>query len=80
MRKKKSKILGYFVDYNEKKNASTVFVAINEAFTNDGHITAYTPIGQHSALSRDYLNDCERITKEEYLEASHGIYTPEEYL
>jgi len=83
-RKKKEKlpenVLGYFVDSGEVKSASTVFVAINEAFTNEGHITAYTPIGQHSALSMDYLKDCTRITKEEYLEYSHGIYTPEEYL
>lgn len=46
-----------------------------------GNEECYCPIGQHSACSADYiLNDCIRITKEEYTEATNGFYTPEDYL
>jgi len=76
-------VLGYFVDTletGERPSPSNIFVAINKKFTLDGHIIAYAPIGQHLVLNRDYFKYCTRITKEEYLEYSHGIYTPEEYL
>ena len=46
----------------------------------DGCIMTYAPIGQHSEAFISYLDECIEISKEEYLEISKGIYTPEEYL
>ena len=77
---KNPKVIGYFVDENEKPNAGTVFVAINEVWNLDGDLTAYCPIGQHGAASREYIKECKEITLDEYLKHSKGIYTPEEYL
>jgi len=79
----KPEIIGYFVcklDEGEEVNPSNIFVAINEKFDSQGNITCYVPIGQHGALSREYLKECQRITKEEYVGISKGIYTPKEYL
>jgi len=79
----KPEIIGYFIcklDKGEEVNPSNIFVAINEIADSRGNITCYTPIGQHGALSRNYLTECQRITKEEYIKISKGIYTPEEYL
>jgi hypothetical protein len=56
-------------------------LSANDVFVYLGGNELYCPIGQHSTLSLDYLNnDCKEITKEEYLKASEGIYTPEEYI
>jgi len=76
----KNNIIGYFVDKNEEKTPSTIFVAINEISDTKGNITSYCPIGQHSSLSKKYLKECVKISKNEYIDCSKGIYTPEEYL
>lgn len=71
-------ILGYFIDKEDEMLASTVMVVIDEGYK---RLTYYTPIGQHSEMDRDYFKEqCKKITKEEYLKASKGIYTPPEYL
>lgn len=75
------KIIGYFVDTHGDKNyAGDVFVAIDEVADHNGNLTIYCPIGQHSAGSSQYIDECEEITKEEYIQASKGYYTPQEYL
>lgn len=78
--KKKNNIIGYFVDKNEEMTPATIFVAINEIWDSQGNITAYTPIGQHSSLSREYLKECNQIIKGDYIKYSKGIWTPKEYL
>lgn len=71
------KVLGYYVDREEQPTPSTVFVA----FQLDGHYGHYCPVGQHGDLKDiSYLNECRKISKEEYLEVSKGYYTPLDYL
>jgi len=79
----KPEIIGYFInrlEEGEEVNPSNIFVAISEKFNNNGYMTSYSPTCQHSALSKTYLAECQRITKAEYIRISKGIYTPEEYL
>lgn len=58
-----------------------VFVLIHDIPANPGNVVIYTPIGQHSEASKDYIeNDCKEISKETYLKVSEGIYTPEDYI
>jgi hypothetical protein len=78
-------IIGYYSDKDADKDKplspDSVFVAIDEPWDYTGkYITAYCPIGQHGALDRDYLKECSKITREQYIQASKGFYTPEEYL
>jgi len=76
----KPEIIGYFVDRleeGEEISSSSIFVAIEE---HEKDITIYSPTCQHSEAMREYLNDCQRITKEEYIKISELFYTPEEYL
>lgn len=71
------KILGYFVHKDDDKlNPLTAMVVIDA----DNKLYGYCPKEQHFDLDRGYLNECMRITKEEYLKASKGLYTPLEYL
>lgn len=69
-------ILGYYIDADEDPAPSTVFVAFNDGDQD----MSYSPVGQHSALHVDYLSECGKITKDEYLKYSSGFYTPEEYV
>ena len=72
-------IIGYFVDVNgDMSNPADVFIAIEEDNTSD--IIGYCPIGQHVTISRDYISECQEITKDEYMQAAKGYYTPKEYL
>ena len=43
-------------------------------------LTVYCPVGQHSTGSVEYIKECERIAKDEYIQASRNYFTPEEYL
>ena len=71
------KILGFFLDIGgDKKSSWDVFIAIDEG----NHLSCYCPQTQHAYLDRGYMESCEEITKEEYLEASRNFYTPEDYL
>lgn len=75
------KVIGYFVDKGGDKNyAGDVFVAIDEIADYNGNLTIYCPIGQHGAGNPQYIDECMEITKEDYMHASKGYYTPEEYL
>lgn len=79
----KPEIIGYFIcrlDEGEEVNPSNIFVAIDEVFDSEGNITCYAPIGQHGVLSREYLTECQPISKEEYIRISKQFYTPEDYL
>lgn len=72
-------IIGYFVDSDGyKTNATDVFVAIQ--FLGGGVFEYYCPVGQHGQGHARYLDECSEITKEEYLEASKGLYTPSDYI
>lgn len=74
-------VIGYFAPKGEERTPINIFVVLNEYHDiNKKYLVCYAPIGQHGALDPEYLKACERITKEEYLKASKGIYTPEEYL
>ncbi len=72
-------IIGYFVDINgDMENPADVFVAIEKY--NNGKFAYYCSVGQHGEGSTAYLDECESITKEEYLKATEGFYTPADYL
>ncbi len=70
----------YYVDKSEKIEARHVFVTIWDAPANPGLVLTYCPIGQHGEASLWYVNECKTISKKQYIEASRGFYTPEEYL
>ena len=64
----------YYKTKGEELNPKDIFVYL-------GGIDLYCPIGQHSQLSMEYLKeDCEEITKEEYIKTSGNLYTPKEYI
>jgi hypothetical protein len=74
------KVLGYFVDVDgDKTSPYDVYVAIDDLPAHE-KVTMYCPIGQHQEGSREYMNGCNKITKEEYLKASQGLYTPLDYV
>jgi hypothetical protein len=73
------KVLGYYVDRNGNENSAyDVFVAIDEGVKEK--LTYYCPIGQHQQGDRGYMDECNPITKEQYLKASSDLYTPVAYL
>ncbi len=74
-------VLGFFVDFEGDKTSSwDVYVAISQTVEGAEHLECYCPQTQHMTLSRDYMESCERITKEEYLAASGTLFTPADYL
>lgn len=77
-------VLGYYVHKDNLDNiqASTVEVVIKDdlEFEHSGRLTIYCPIGQHATGTVEWFEECVPITKEQYLHASRGFYTPEEYL
>ena len=76
----------YFKDkykrYNDLRYVFLVDMHSNRAGENwPGQLTGYMPIGQHTSVARGYIeDDAVEITKEQYIKASEGIYTPEVYL
>jgi hypothetical protein len=70
------KVLGYFTD-GKTINLQSVFIAIDD---NERRLTIYSPTEQHSEGDRDYVKECRKITKEEYLNVSKNFYTPSDYL
>lgn len=77
------RVLGYYVHKDRQElwaeNVEVVIMDDHEYFQS-GKLTFYCPIGQHSNGDMGYLEECLPITKEQYIEASKGFYTPEEYL
>jgi hypothetical protein len=76
------KILGYVKEpvpegYDIVSDAARVSVVLDD---NNERLTFYTPIGQHAEADRGYYDTTTPITKEAYLKASKGYYTPAEYL
>jgi hypothetical protein len=71
------KLLGYFVHKDDELSPGTVMVVIDEK---QRRLTCYCPIGQHSEMDRGYFAECIQISKDEYLKASEGDYTPSDYL
>ncbi|UUV46135.1 hypothetical protein [Bacillus phage vB_BanS-Thrax1] len=59
------------------------FVVFENGYT-DGSKTwfeGYNVIDGHFELKdKEYLVSCQKITKEEYLQATKGFYTPNEYV
>ena len=87
----KLNIIGYYKEsavladteshnFNEKSQ----YIVIFENSTIDGSKTwleGYSVIDGHFELKdKAYLISCEKITKEQYIEATKGFYTPPEYL
>lgn len=78
---KQPKVIGYYIDKGGSLSPGEVFIAINRFWDWQGkYITAYCPIWQHGPLDKGYLKECYKITKEQYIQASKGFYTPKEYL
>ena len=84
--KPENNVIGFFKDtdpeFEDYMIGTLIFVAIDEIGDKEGNITCYAPIGQHSAMSIDYLigDNIKEISKEEYIKYSGRFYTPEEYL
>lgn len=79
--KSKVKIIGYYMDKDGDLSPGSVFIAIDEPADIQGKfITGYCPIGQHCHIDREYLKECIPISKEQYIQASKGFFTPKEYL
>jgi hypothetical protein len=75
----------FFKDKFKRLDCRSVFLVDMESDRTGevwpGQLTGYLPIGQHGAIPRGYIKDYAiEITKEQYLKASEGIYTPEVYL
>lgn len=71
-------IIGYYTHDIEFIYAETVMVFISNK---DGsELQGYCPIGQHFNTTYEYIAQCTRITVQQYLQASSGLYTPKEYI
>lgn len=74
----------YRIDRKDKAPmANNVFVVLqgSENDCNPGNLMIYSPIGQHGEGSKDYIRyNTKKITRSQYLKASKGIYTPQEYI
>lgn len=89
---KKVKVLGYFKDElaqletDEKKNINEkllYFVAFKNSTIDNSKkwIEIYNIFEGHFELKdEDYLKFCNKITKEQYKQATKGYYTPIEYM
>lgn len=73
-----SNVLGYFKHKSDTVlDGYTVMIIIDDGFE---ALTCYTPFEQHCTVQREYFEECEPITKEEYIKAANGFYTPSDYL
>lgn len=73
----------YHIDRTAEKNSiAHVFLTIWDSVPdcNPGLVMVYSPIGQHSEASIEYVRKARKISVKEYLRMSEGIYTPEEYI
>ena len=74
-------VVGYFIDRmeeNEEVGVNNIFVAL---FDEEQGYYYYAPVGQHGhGLDMEYLEECEEISVERYLEISGHLYTPKVYL
>ncbi|MFQ3543600.1 hypothetical protein Q7A53_05895 [Halobacillus rhizosphaerae] len=74
-------VLGYFVHKDDKElNSYSVMVIINEKWSHTKELTGYCPQESHFGTDREYLKECRKISKDDYLKASKLFYTPAEYL
>jgi hypothetical protein len=82
-------VLGYFKEsrvINEEYNDKLLyFVAYKNSYNSQldprEWIEGYNVIDGHFTLrDKNYLISCQEITKEEYMTATKGWYTPNEYL
>lgn len=85
------KVLGYYREREEKGNKEELlyFLAyVNSYNQNDESrqkgidwVEGYNVIDGHFQLYEgSYLNECDEVTKEDYLEGTKGYKTPELYL
>jgi hypothetical protein len=73
------RVEGFFLDKDADPStpaAADVYVALQEGM----EWQAYSPVGQHSKVEAAYVLECKRITKEQYVRYSAGLWTPDEYL
>lgn len=80
-------VIGFFkedksVNFND--NEKLLYFVVFENSYIDGSKTwleGYNVLDGHFELKdKEYLVSCQKITKEEYLQATQGCYTPNEYL
>jgi hypothetical protein len=78
----KVEILGYFLepDFHELEPLNVMVIYENYHETKGKFLTYFNPVEGHGEIEQDYFDECEPITKEDYLQASENYYTPEEYL
>jgi hypothetical protein len=70
-------IVGYYCHKEDKElTGLNVMVVLKH---DNGQLEAYCPSEQHFPLTEEYFNECVRITKEQYVNAS-SLWTPAEYL
>lgn len=74
-------VVGYYIDAdadNDNIRVMDVFVALHDE---ENGYYYYAPVGQHGfGLDYEYIEECEEITLERYLEISGHLYTPKDYL
>ncbi|UUV46651.1 hypothetical protein [Bacillus phage vB_BanS-Thrax3] len=86
----KVSVIGFYKESQEQLENDIVdnekllyFVAFENSYV-DGSKTwfeGYNVIDGHFELKdKEYLVSCQKITKEEYLQATAGYYTPNEYI
>jgi len=83
----KLNVIGYYkeseVVHDEVLNDKLLYMIVYENSTVDGKKTwleGYNVFEGHFEIDKQYLISCKQITKEEYLQATKGWYTPKEYL
>jgi hypothetical protein len=75
------KVLGYYIHKDDKEISSwTAMVIMDEVWSRRQELTGFCPQEGHFGTSKEYLDECISITKEDYLEASKQFHTPKEYL
>lgn len=82
------KVIGFYKsnkeDFPSHTTEKLLYFVVFENGYEDGSKTwleGYNVIDGHFELKdNEYLSSCERITKEEYLKETEGLYTPVEYL
>ncbi|MCR8994611.1 hypothetical protein [Brevibacillus laterosporus] len=82
MKMKKVENLGYYIhkDYAELEPLNLMIIYEDCHEVHGKFLTMYNPVEAHREIGYDYFGECIQITKEQYLEASKGYYTPSEYL
>lgn len=86
---KQINIIGYYkesplINKQGKKNENFLYMIVFKNSTLDGSkewLEGYNVMDGHFEIKdKKYLLSCEEVTKNQYIEATKGWYTPETYL